>query len=197
MLLTIAFTLTACNNQSVKPSEQTAIINSTTESTSSPTVKDITQDKSKTVIVQHSVMASLYDTFEDWKGTPYKLGGVNRRGIDCSAFVQNTFADKFSIPLPRTTRAQVTSGKKVDKNQLQAGDLVFFKTGYYDRHVGIYLQNNQFMHASTSKGVIISDLNNVYWRKHYWTAIRPGHLTRNIQVAKAEATPAIPSPKSH
>ena len=114
----------------------------------------------------------LRKEFAYWRGTPYQLGGNSKRGIDCSAFVMNVYKDSFNFKLPRTTETQVNKGYHVYKNQLQIGDLVFFKTGWRTRHVGIYMGNNEFMHASTSKGVITSNLDNVYWKSKYWQARR-------------------------
>ncbi len=115
----------------------------------------------------------LYQQYEVWRGTPYQLGGTTRRGIDCSAFTQITLQQKLGIKLPRTTIQQQATGQPVDKRQLSAGDLVFFKTGGdKQRHVGIYIEDGLFLHASTSKGVIISRLDNPYWEKHYWKSMR-------------------------
>ncbi|PKF63279.1 hypothetical protein CW745_00025 [Psychromonas sp. psych-6C06] len=114
----------------------------------------------------------LRNEFNDWRGTPYRLGGENKQGVDCSAFVQQVMRNSINIKLPRTTETQSKQGYLVYKDQLKVGDLVFFKTGWKARHVGIYMGNNQFMHASTSKGVITSSLNNVYWKKKYWQAKR-------------------------
>ncbi|WP_415905637.1 NlpC/P60 family protein [Neptuniibacter sp. QD48_55] len=122
---------------------------------------------------QSPVSQALLDQYNSWVGTPYRLGGNTRSGIDCSAFTQVTFRDQFGVDIPRTTRDQLGSGSNIAKGQLKAGDLVFFQTGYKQRHVGIYVQEGQFLHASTSKGVIISRLDNPYWQKHYWTARRP------------------------
>ena len=110
--------------------------------------------------------------FFRWQGTPYRLGGNNKKGIDCSALVQHIYRDSFNIHLPRTTKTQVKKGLLVYRHQLQIGDLVFFKTGRDTRHVGIYIGNNQFIHASTSKGVITSSLDNIYWKPKYWQAKR-------------------------
>lgn len=116
----------------------------------------------------------LVAQYNQWKGTPYKLGGNSRSGIDCSAFVQKTYSQRFGLYLPRTTSAQIQSGKRVYRNNLQAGDLIFFKTsGNRVLHVGIYVEQNIFLHASTSQGVILSSLKNRYWHRHYWIAIRP------------------------
>lgn len=126
---------------------------------------------------QSEISQALLDQYQSWAGTPYRLGGTNRSGIDCSAFTQITFRDQFGLDIQRTTLAQLQSGASIAKQQLQAGDLVFFQTGYKQRHVGIYLQEGKFLHASTSRGVIVSRLDNPYWRKHYWTARRPSGLS--------------------
>lgn len=111
---------------------------------------------------------------KQWKGTPYAYGGTSQKGIDCSGFVQRTFNEKFNISLPRMTSQQAQVGEKVSKNELKAGDLVFFKTGRGGNglHVGIYDKENTFIHASTSQGVTRSFLSNQYWQKHYWQARR-------------------------
>lgn len=110
--------------------------------------------------------------FSHWQGTPYRLGGNSKKGVDCSALVQHIYRDSFNISLPRTTKTQVKKGALVYRDQLQVGDLVFFKTGRHTRHVGIYMGNNEFIHASTSKGVITSSLDNMYWKPKYWQAKR-------------------------
>lgn len=120
-----------------------------------------------------TVTQRLLAQHNEWQGTPYKLGGNNKGGIDCSGFTQITFAQRFNRSLPRTTAHQVSQGTAVSKHSLKPGDLVFFKTGgNKQRHVGIYLEDDIFLHASTSRGVMLSKLSNPYWAKHYWTARR-------------------------
>ena len=121
-----------------------------------------------------AVIAGLNDQLHSWGGTPYRYGGMTRGGVDCSGFVLLTFRDKFALQLPRETRQQSTIGTEIDKDDLLPGDLVFFKTGSGESglHVGIYDTDNQFIHASTSRGVMRSSLNNVYWRKNFWQARR-------------------------
>jgi hypothetical protein len=114
----------------------------------------------------------LRDSFSNWKGTPYRFGGNTKNGIDCSAFIKSVYHESFNIKLPRTTKNQSTLGYLVYRDQLKIGDLVFFKTGWNVRHVGIYMGNNEFIHASTSKGVITSSLDNIYWTSKYWQARR-------------------------
>ncbi|TCV99726.1 putative lipoprotein NlpC [Biostraticola tofi] len=120
------------------------------------------------------VVATLNEQLRQWSGTPYRNGGMDRRGMDCSGFVKRTFQDRFSIRLPRTTKAQTSVGTRIDRDDLLPGDLVFFKTGSGQNglHVGIYDKNDMFIHASTSRGVTRSSLDNVYWRKAWWQARR-------------------------
>ncbi|MCP1673499.1 cell wall-associated NlpC family hydrolase [Natronocella acetinitrilica] len=121
---------------------------------------------------RQAVIEALYAQHDDWAGTPYRLGGASRRGIDCSAFVQTTFASHFDRRLPRSTEGQARVGRPVARTELEAGDLVFFRTGK-TRHVGIYVESGQFLHASTSQGVMLSELDNPYWAGNWWTARRP------------------------
>ena len=100
------------------------------------------------------------------------MGGLSKDGIDCSGFVYTTFRSKLGINIPRSTALQSKIGSNVSKNKLRTGDLVFFKTATKVRHVGIYIENNKFLHASTSKGVMISKLDNVYWKSKYWKSKR-------------------------
>ncbi|MBN6067270.1 C40 family peptidase [Aggregatibacter actinomycetemcomitans] len=110
----------------------------------------------------------------EWAGTPYRIGGQSRSGVDCSGFVQTTFFDRFGIKLPRQTKDQANYGQYIEKGDIQTGDLVFFKTGRgpHGYHVGIYVKEDKFLHASTKGGVIYSSLNSDYWRKAYWQARR-------------------------
>ena len=115
---------------------------------------------------------SLIEFYENWSGVKYEYGGNSRSGIDCSSFIQMAYKDNFNIALPRTTDSQANIGIEIDKSQLEMGDLVFFKTSSSSNHVGIYLENGKFMHASTSVGVTISYLDNIYFDKYYWKAQR-------------------------
>lgn len=119
-------------------------------------------------------IALLSEQQREWAGTPYRLGGVSRKGIDCSGFVQKTFLERFNIKLPRMTVDQAKHGQLISKGDIQTGDLVFFKTGRGPNgyHVGIYVKDDLFLHASTKGGVIYSSLNSPYWSKKYWQARR-------------------------
>ena len=121
---------------------------------------------------QSAIYKKLNMHYQNWRGTPYRLGGMQKDGIDCSGFVHVAFRDAFGINLPRSTEALAQEGNKINKNQLKVGDLVFFKTGRKQNHVGIYVGNKHFIHASTSNGVMKSNLTNPYWIKHYWKSTR-------------------------
>lgn len=118
------------------------------------------------------VLPLLRAQAERWRGVPYRLGGSSETGVDCSAFVQITFQSRLGVEVPRTTGELAREGKKVARDELEPGDLVFFKTGYRQRHVGIYMGGKRFLHASVSRGVMTSSLNNVYWKARYWKARR-------------------------
>lgn len=102
-------------------------------------------------------------------GTPYRFGGMTRSGIDCSAFVLSVYGSATGINLPRISSAQAQEGERVEREELEKGDLLFFQTrGSRISHVGIVQEITQegeikFIHASTSKGVTISSLNEKYW----------------------------------
>lgn len=113
----------------------------------------------------------LLSQYQEWKGTRYRMGSYSKSGTDCSGFVLMTFREQFGIELPRSTREQNKLGLEVKKSELITGDLVFFHTGRYN-HVGIYLQEGQFLHASTRAGVKISNLSDPYWKNRFWKAKR-------------------------
>lgn len=116
----------------------------------------------------------LLEQYSQWQGTPHRMGGMSRSGIDCSGLVHRVFRSHLGHELPRTTEQQVRVGEPVSRDELRPGDLVFFKTGYKTRHVGIYTGESQFLHASSSQGVSLSDLNNHYWTSNYWQSRRIG-----------------------
>ncbi len=121
---------------------------------------------------QESIKQKLTTQYLNWRGTPYRMGGLSKKGVDCSGFVFLTFLEQFNINLPRSTSTQIKAGVKVARNELQVGDLVFFKNKNNQRHVCIYFGESNFIHASTQKGVKISSLLNTYWSSTYWFASR-------------------------
>lgn len=111
----------------------------------------------------------LYGFIEDWYGVRYCMGGSDKSGIDCSGFVQQLYEQVFGTDLLRTATEQFTNCSFVrETEELHEGDLVFFKIhSKRITHVGVYLANNYFVHASTSKGVMISSLNEPYWSRYF------------------------------
>ena len=114
----------------------------------------------------------LAHTAQSYIGVPYRMGGTSRQAIDCSGFTMKVFAS-HGITLPRTADVQYNVGKKVPRGQEQSGDLVFFETYLPGpSHVGIFLGNGQFIHASSSRGVTITPLNSSYFGPRYLGAKR-------------------------
>jgi lipoprotein Spr len=112
----------------------------------------------------------LIDFIDEWYGTKYRLGGDDKTGVDCSAFVQSFMLNLYGLNVPRTSKEQYAQSARIKKTNLEEGDLVFFHTkgkGRSISHVGVYLRNNKFIHASSSGGVMISDLDDEYFHKRY------------------------------
>ncbi|MBR1543663.1 MAG: C40 family peptidase [Muribaculaceae bacterium] len=112
----------------------------------------------------------LREEVKAWMGTPYKYGGHSKNGTDCSGFVMEVFKAVYDIKLERNSaKIYENNCKKIKKNDLREGDLVFFITGSKNRisHVGIYLNDGDFVHASSSKGVTINNLTQRYYTNHY------------------------------
>jgi lipoprotein Spr len=119
------------------------------------------------VAVEQLTNVKLLETIDEWYGARYRYGGTTKSGIDCSAFAGTLMTAVFGSSLPRTAREQYAATQRIKKDELQEGDLVFFNTSGGISHVGVYLNNNKFVHASTSSGVMISDLNEQYYSRKY------------------------------
>jgi cell wall-associated NlpC family hydrolase len=117
--------------------------------------------------VESPVNEKLFGFIDEWYGTPYRYGGSSRDGVDCSAFTSFLMSAVYGLSIPRTSGDQFSVCKKINKGELEEGDLVFFKTRSRITHVGVYVGNNKFAHASTSAGVIISDLDELYFSRRY------------------------------
>ncbi len=121
---------------------------------------------------QQSTKRLLNQAYDEWYGVPHKDGGLSKKGIDCSGFVHLVFRDNLNHSLPRTTTSLARTGIAISQQQLKPGDLVLFKIRRNVNHVGIYTGNDQFIHASKSKGVWRSQLSLPYWQEHYWQSRR-------------------------
>ncbi|MCR5444095.1 MAG: C40 family peptidase [Bacteroidales bacterium] len=111
----------------------------------------------------------LYETINSWLGVPYKYGGTDRNGIDCSAFVGTVYRKVYGINLHRTSNDMLQDVTLITRSQLREGDLLFFTNSKGKvSHVGIYLKNDLFAHSSTSNGVSVSKLDSKYWTEHFY-----------------------------
>lgn len=153
----------------------------TGEKSSSSTVEDDTAASNEGSSASRPAMAvsslneakaSLMQAYREWKGTPYVLGGASPKGVDCSRLVNIIFDDYFAIELPTNTKEQLNVGKGIRRAAVRTGDLVFFRTGRKTLHVGIAVNSGEFLHASTSNGVMISKLGKSYWRNRFLAARR-------------------------
>lgn len=120
----------------------------------------------------NSIQKKILKEFRKWEGTPHRMGGNSKKGIDCSGFAHYMYNKLFNIKTPRSTKLFLKYGGKIRKNQLYPGDIVIFRPPTYPYHVGIYVGENKFIHASTTKGVMMSDLDNPYWLKAYYMSRR-------------------------
>lgn len=119
-------------------------------------------------IKHNKTIDNILSEASTYLGTPYRYGGMTRNGIDCSAFVLSVFGAAAGLTLPRVAASQSKEGEAIDKENLQKGDLIFFSHGKRISHVGIVENVTEegeimFIHAATSKGVMISSLNDSYW----------------------------------
>lgn len=131
------------------------------------------------IAVSATSNVKLYQFVYDWIGTPYRLGGDTKRGIDCSGFAFQLYDKVFNTVIGNNSRNIFTMVNPVSKDDLKEGDLVFFKIrSRAISHVGVYLGDNKFAHASSSRGVTISNLNESYWQRYYY---KGGRLIESLQ----------------
>ena len=124
---------------------------------------------------------TLLENVDDWYGVRYRTGGNTKAGVDCSGFTVAVYSAVYGIALPRVSREQYRISQKISTTELQEGDLVFFNTrGSGVSHVGVYLGNNKFIHASVSKGVMVNGLFEPYYLQRFYGA---GRITEKQIVA--------------
>jgi hypothetical protein len=116
------------------------------------------------VEVESITNLDLYNSIEQWYGTHYLYGGSSHKGVDCSAYTGALLSEVWGASSPRSAREQYGAAEKISLAEIQEGDLVFFNTLGGVSHVGMYLQNGYFTHASSSRGVTINNLNENYYR---------------------------------
>ncbi|WP_439881117.1 C40 family peptidase [Pontibacter sp. MBLB2868] len=116
----------------------------------------------------------LAQTVTRWIGTPYRYGRSSRKGTDCSGFVSSIYREVYGIRLSRSSKSMFRDVQHIKKDEMQTGDLVFFRRGPKQPifHVGIYLKNNKFIHSATNGGVMVSSLNEPYYRNYFYAGGR-------------------------
>ncbi|MEO6305930.1 MAG: NlpC/P60 family protein [Bacteroidia bacterium] len=118
----------------------------------------------------------LYSFISDWYGAPYKYGGCEKTGVDCSCFTINLFEKVYGKKMPRTAGEIYKECEKTNINKAEEGDLIFFKINSNSiTHVGVYLRDNKFVHASTTKGVLVNSLTETYYQKYFYSAGKLKH----------------------
>ncbi len=127
------------------------------------------EQKLGTTISKPAKSIALYRHIDEWWGTPYKLGNLSKKGVDCSGFTFITYKEVYGKEIPRKSMDQFAASSKIPKRKLKEGNLVFFNIEEKNKvsHVGIYLKNGKFVHASTSKGVRIDSLGSDYYKKSF------------------------------
>ena len=132
----------------------------------------------------------LYQFVYESLGTPYRLGGDSKRGIDCSKFSLALYENVFNTTIGYNSRNQYANVTPIQKTELEAGDLVFFKIrSRRITHVGVYLGDDKFAHASSSRGVMVSNLNEAYWKRYYYNGGRPKVEIEDERIMTADANP--------
>lgn len=131
------------------------------------------------VAVSATSNLKLYQFIYDWIGTPYRLGGDNKNGVDCSGFAYQLYDKVFNTVIANNSRNIFSMVNPIDKTDLKEGDLVFFKIhSSAISHIGVYIGDNKFAHASSSRGVMISNLSEPYWQRYYY---KGGRLLESIR----------------
>ena len=131
-------------------------------------LKHGTVSQKKTVKLQNDLLKS----YSHWKGTKYELGGDSPSGMDCSALTRRVYREVYGYELPRQTVQQIKVGAHIPREDLKPGDIVFFKPEDTNNHTAVYLGDSLFINASSSKGVVISTLENTYWNKYFKYGVR-------------------------
>jgi murein DD-endopeptidase / murein LD-carboxypeptidase len=174
-----ALIVAVCFN-SCRPGKEISKTENRSDSKTNTSSQRIKKDYSKIIGVYENKISNieLYSFIDEWYGVPYKFGGKNKDGIDCSNFTTALYKSVYKKNLTGTSSSIFTQCKEISKNDLREGDLLFFKIEKNEiSHIGIYLQNNKFIHATTKKGVMINDMDEAYYKKYFFKA---GRVNQNL-----------------
>ena len=171
LVVLIAFNFASCKHQQTVAKSSDS--KSTKTASSSSSLKK--QYATKLGVSESDIKnETLYQFISEWQGVPYKYAGKDKAGIDCSGLTSTLYLKVYKKTISSNTKDLVGEVKKISESDLKEGDLVFFNTnGKSVSHVGVYLQNHKFVHASTKKGVMISDMNEPYFKQTY---VRSGRV---------------------
>ncbi|MBK0381448.1 C40 family peptidase [Pedobacter sp. SD-b] len=167
----LIFTLLVCFISTTKAqnSNQTSSSPSKTETSDPDNLASQFFSQVMGVAISATSNTKMYQFIYDWLGTPYHLGGDTKKGIDCSGFAYKLYDKTFNTIIGSNARNIFSMVNPINKNDLKEGDLVFFKIHSKSiSHVGVYIGDNKFAHASSSRGVMISNLNEAYWQRYFY-----------------------------
>jgi lipoprotein Spr len=164
----ILFSLASCSSRKGGVSRKEGVESQKTENANSNRGFAAEYSKKLGVPVPENSNQVLISTISEWIGTPYKYGGNDKRGVDCSGFIHIVYPMAYNVKVPRSSAQLYKEAQPVSKSNLREGDIVFFKINTKEvGHSGIYLFDNYFVHASSSRGVMISRLEETYWNKYF------------------------------
>ncbi len=167
-ILFLLFFVTSCRHHKETSKVKTPPANTSASATKIKIVAE------KLAISEKDVKAKkLYSFISEWYGTPYKYGGCGKDGVDCSCFTGTLYYKVYGKIIARSSSQLYKESDHIKMKNLEEGDLVFFKIGSKDvSHVGVYLKDDKFVHASTKKGVMISSLQEQFFKDTYYGAGR-------------------------
>lgn len=168
LLLSLVFTACKHKKKVIKTNDSTT----KNETKTTPSKSSVVEEKLGMTKKEIS-KSSLYSFVAEWYGTPYKYGGCEKTGVDCSCFTNILYNKIYNKKIGRSTAEIYKEVEKIKVEKIQEGDLIFFITnGKSISHVGVYLKDNKFVHASNSKGVMINDLSEAYYKKTFHSVTR-------------------------
>lgn len=178
ILIVFCFSLVSCKHKQKEPAKKQKVASmkhtknkNLVKSTSSNKASDI--QKKLGISTKEIKESKLYSFIDDWYAVPYKYGGCLKSGVDCSCFTSILTETVYHKTMSRSTGEMYNECEKISLEEAKEGDLVFFKiNGNSISHVGVYLRNKYFVHSSSSKGVIINNLDEAYYKKYFFCAGR-------------------------